>query len=185
MFELVSSVLSLSDYCKKLEFFDEKRENIYKVVNETPCPDSSVHYVTMNSKKQRISAALLQIKQNSEEISPAFHDILKFFTISIEQDQNEPEIPRRKPTYCRGINDITASKPACADCHALCSFTLEDILSPTHGIGQKDLLAELTAHKHPKTRRMTNDKLRTTSEAARELADHYIYSHKMNEPQLL
>jgi hypothetical protein len=73
-------------------FFDEKRENLYKVVDETPCPDSSVHYVTINSKKQRISATLLQIKDTT--------------------------------------------------------------------------------------------KLRNTSEAARELADHYIYSHKMNEPEL-
>ena len=50
-----------------------------------------------------------------------------------------------------------------------------------HGLGQRELLAELTIHRHPKTRKMANNKLRNTIETARELADHYIFAHNIKE----
>ena len=182
-FELVTSVLSNNDYCKKLDALNENKKNQYVVVNEEPLVEPNFHYVTLHSKKQRISAALLKIKENVGELSPSVAEIFKYFTVRVEQ--NEADANKPKPQYCRANIEATASKPACANCNAICLYTLEDILSPTHGIGQRDLLAELTAHKHPKTRKMPNSKLRITSEAARELADHYIFAHSMHEPEII
>ena len=139
-FELMTSVLSNNDHLKKLEHLNENKKNQYVVVNEVPVIESSVHFVTMHSKKQRISAALLQIKENIDEISPSFTEILNVFTTRIEQ--NEVVTNSLKPQYCRETTEATALKPACQSCTASCSYTLEDILSQTHGIGQKDLLAE-------------------------------------------
>ena len=70
------------------------------------------------------------------------------------------------------------------ECDSVCAFTLEDLLDPNHGIGQIDLKLELEKHHHPKTRKILN-KQRTTHEAARELADHYIYSHNYREFEIL
>lgn len=182
---MVTSVLSNNEYCKKLDSLNENKKNQYVVVAEEPLVEQNVHYVTMHSKKQRICAALLQIKEKFGNISPSVADIFKYFTARNEQDvaRNEKVTSaiKPKPQYCRGYDETTATKPACVNCSTLCSNTLEDILSPTHGIGQTDLLAELTAHKHPKTRKMANLKLRNTSEAARELADHYIFAHELHE----
>ena len=60
-------------------------------------------------------------------------------------------------------------------------YNYQTILSKTHGLGQRELLAELTIHGHPKTRKMANNKLRNTIETARELADHYIFAHNIKE----
>ena len=131
-FELVTSVLSNNTHFKKLEYVNESKKNQYVVVNEIPVIEPNVHYVTMHAKKQRISAALLQIKENIVEISPLFSDILNCFTTRIEQ--NEEVQIRAKPQYCRGTIEATASKPLCANCTSLCAYTLEDILSKTHGM---------------------------------------------------
>ena len=184
-FEVCSSILSINDHCKKLKISSEVKKNSYLVIEEVPCPDLSVHYFTINTKKQRICAALMQIKSNltneNDEID-TFQECLKYFTFSLEPEESN-QVVRQKPQYCRGIEEGTASKPACAECTAVCAFTIEDILSKKRGIGQKDVIEELQAHKHPSTRKMPNSKLRNTQEGARELADHYIYSHGLTEKE--
>ena len=88
---------------------------------------------------------------------------------------------RNKPPFCRAIEAASRTKPSCADCDAFCAFTIDDILSESHGISQNDIILELKAHKHPSCRKMLNGKQRNTREAARELADHYIFSHNIQE----
>lgn len=83
------------------------------------------------------------------------------------------------PKYCR-ITE-TAKKPQCVNCHAICNHTIESILDPVNPIGQSYIYAELSAHGHPKCR-VINNRQRKTREAARELADHYIYAHGHKEP---
>lgn len=62
---------------------------------------------------------------------------------------------------------------------------MEDILNLEHGLTQNDLNDELTNHHHPRSRKMPNGTMRKTQEAARELADHYIYVHNMKEPEYI
>jgi hypothetical protein len=60
-------------------------------------------------------------------------------------------------------------------------YSIADILGKKNGISQNDINEELA--NHPKSRKMPLGHLRRTQEAARELADHYIYVHNMKEPE--
>lgn len=182
-YELATSILSNSDYCKKMDIIkSEVKPNQYEVVRETPCESPNVHFMTLSLKKQRINAGLLSIKSNADfEISESFNKILNVFTVAIEE--NEDGKVRQKPQFCRGLYEISKKKPPCVDCTAICAFSIEDILSSNRGLTQAIINAELEAHKHPKSRKMENSHMRNTREAARELADHYIYSHNMQEKE--
>ena len=183
-FELVTSVLSYNENCKKLEVVNsETKHNTYSVVNETPCAEINVHYMTLQSKKQRIKAALLQIKavQTNEQIEMS-KELFDYFSLQVEP--HEENTARVKPQFCRSIEDGTMKKPACVECIAICAFSLEDILNEVHGIGQHDLVAELKAHKHPSSRNMTKTRQRNTRETARELADHYMFAHNLKELEI-
>ena len=182
-FERCSSILSINEHSKKLKKLTEVKKNMYTVVEEIPCPDLTVHYLNLNSKKQRISAALLQIKSslsNENNEIARFQECLNYFTFSLEPEEANL-IVRPKPQFCRGIEEGTATKPACVECTAICAFSIEDVLSKKRGICQKDINEELQAHKHPSSRKMPNLKLRNTQEAVRELADHYVFSHGLFE----
>jgi hypothetical protein len=140
------------------------------------------------SKKQRINAGLLQIKANNLENLDGLENLFDYFALNVQQGE-ENIIVRDKPAYCRDITQKTQKKPACVDCESVCSFTIEDILSKTNGIGQNDIYAELSAHFHPRSRLILiangASRQRSTQEAARELADHYIYSHNLTEPSII
>ena len=79
--------------------------------------------------------------------------------------------------------------PPCKHCTAPKAFyRIEDILHPNHGVTQTKLNTELSIHNHPKSRDINDAGVthkRKTHEAARELADHYIYAHNFNEPELI
>jgi hypothetical protein len=60
-------------------------------------------------------------------------------------------------------------------------YSIADILGKKNGISQNDINEELA--NHPKSRKMPLGHLHRTQEAARELADHYIYVHNMKEPE--
>ncbi len=66
------------------------------------------------------------------------------------------------------------------DCSAPCPYGMR--AHPNTGLTQIDLQEELSLLSHPKSR-MINAKHRNTYEAARELADHYIFAHNMKEPE--
>jgi hypothetical protein len=94
----------------------------------------------------------------------------------------EAVILKEKPRFCRGKVDSTPKKPPCVDCTVVCLYKIQDILDISNGIGQNDILAELVRHRHPSSRIMPNGTQRVTKDAARELADHYIYSHNKKDP---
>ena len=98
--------------------------------------------------------------------------------------------PKVLPNYCRPMPG-TVSKPACNSCEQICSYSMDQVLNPTRAIAQDDILEELHIHGHPMSRMMEskgigNKRLqRNVKEAARELADHYIYAHSQTEPFFL
>ena len=63
------------------------------------------------------------------------------------------------------------------------------ILHPTKSISQDDIIEELELHGHPTSRKIEDQngtkRNRTKTEAARELADHFIYAHNKIEPKFL
>jgi hypothetical protein len=84
-FQLATSVLSELDLVKIIpKSKSDKRSNELVIVKEIPLSDSSVHLNTILAKKQRINAALLQIKRNSEE-GNLFNDNLTFFHLILNQ----------------------------------------------------------------------------------------------------
>jgi hypothetical protein len=68
---------------------------------------------------------------------------------------------------------------------------MDQVLNPTKAIAQDDILEKLHLHGHPMSRMMESKGLgnkrtqRNVKEAARELADHYIYAHRQTEPFFL
>ena len=58
---------------------------------------------------------------------------------------------------------------------------LMTFLSESHGISQNDIVLEFKAHKHSSCRKMLKCKQLHTREAARELADHCIFSHNIQD----
>ena len=171
-FEIVSSILSNNDYCKQNGIKNLGKKRVaYIAAEEIKCTKSDVHYVNIHNKKNRVFAALAQIKNdNKDKITDVDFINQIEFGINIEQENEENEISlRTKPLFCRVELDKTKKKPACSECNSICSFTMEDLLDPQHGIGLEDLKLELVRHHHPKTRKMENGKNRNTQETSREL----------------
>ena len=184
-FDLMTSILSNNQYCKKIEIKTQGTKPIvYVVTDEIKCTKSDVHYVHIHGKKKRVYAALAQIKNENRDII-VDGDLINQIELGLDfEEQHEINI-RSRPLNCRDELDKTKKKPSCGDCVSICAFTMEDLLDPQYGIGLEDLKLELVSHHHPKTRKMPNSKNRSTLETARELADHYIYSHNNVEPDFL
>lgn len=181
-FKLATSILSNNDKWKNLEIISQaEKPNRYSVVEEKICSDPVVHFVNIHAKKQRVYAALLQIKTQLP-IETAQEEFFNFFTHSIANEQ--VNIEKIKPSYCRGINEAKMRKPACADCNQVCLYPIESVLSTRFGLTQNELLEELKRHHHPSSRKIGTH-FRTTKEAARELANHYIFAHNLTEPEFL
>ena len=182
-FELHSSILSHHDICKRIEIYKNSNKlNTYVVTEEIKCTHSNAHYANIHSKKQRICAAFTQLKNENKD-KAVEESFLNYCNLSVDEIENDTTI-RVKPKFCRDELEKTAKKLACVECDTVCAFTLEDLLDPSHGIGQIDIKLELEKHHHPKTRKIEN-RQRSTNEAARELADHYIYSHNKIEFEVL
>ena len=75
------------------------------------------------------------------------------------------------------LYQLVSDKKNCKSC---------DNLNPKCSLSQTDILKELSFHKHPRSRILkTADggkRQRNTTEAARELADHYKFAHDQQEP---
>ncbi len=151
------------------------------MTDEIKCASLNTHYSNIHSKKQRIVAAFKQL-QNENKNQILNHEFL-YLDLSPSEIENQITV-RIKPIFCRDELERTSKKPPCAECDTICAFSLEDILDPFHGIGQADIKIELEKHHHPKTRKIEN-KQRTTHEAAKELADHYIYAHNQKHFEVL
>ena len=142
--------------------------------------DNSIFEIPNNSKSD------LHInKNNNKSLTNEETNLLNFFTITLEPVEQDNSV-KQKPIYCRGELETSNTKKSCMECDTVCAYTMEDILSENRGIGQKDIIKELINHHHPSSRRILHtNKLRDTKQAARELADHYIYRHNYKEPQFL
>ena len=124
----------------------------------------------------------------SSEILDANHSkYLKYFTNEPFKDVNNDStqvIENEKAEYCHPLT-IT-DKKRCNDCENPCSYRIEDILSNKCPLTQTDILKELSFHNHPRSRVLVNldgsKRQRVTSEAARELADHYRFAHHKEMP---
>jgi hypothetical protein len=70
-----------------------------------------------------------------------------------------------------------------------CYFPIESILHPINHLSKNDIITELQNHGHPTCRVMDSTTSpiiqRSAQEAARELANHYIYVHNYSEPFFL
>lgn len=183
-FNLMTSVLSINDYLKNVDIKNVGKKIIaYVVADEIKCSQSEKHYAHIHAKKQRIYAALAQIKETHKDKIVDI-DFINKIELGLNLEENEISL-RQKPNFCRDELDKTKKKRSCCECDSLCAYTMEDLLDLNHGIGLEDLKLELDRHHHPKTRKMLSGKNRSTQETARELADHYIYSHNHLEPEFL
>ena len=100
------------------------------------------------------------------------------------------ELPRSLPPYCRG--EQIGNKAPCSTCEESCTLSIERLLK--YDYNQKTILEELKIHCHPTSREMINInehgqvdqqrpyRARNTRESARELAEHYGYSHNIRIP---
>ena len=78
------------------------------------------------------------------------------------------------------VNNCTIN---CARCLSIPFYTIEQLKTNNNGrrlIGQYKLIKELARHNHPKSRKMSSKKLRTTEEASNELLEHYRQAHNLD-----
>ena len=175
-FQLVSSILSHHDAVKNIEIIKSgTKQNTYTVADEIKCACLNTH-----SKKQRIVAAFKQLRnENKDKIINE-----EFLNLDLSPSEIDNTPVRIKPMFCREELDRTKKKNPCAECETLCAYSIEDLLDSNHGIGQADLKIELEKHHHPKTRKIEN-RQQTTHDAAKELANHYIFSHNQKAFEVL
>ncbi len=187
-FSLSSSILSNLNTTIKLTVltYDENIE--FRVINEAVDPViETTNLLNLHLKKHRITSGFRQIKNNyASNTEWPSENFMNYFVPVQKQLPVQTVVPY--PNYCRPLPG-TEKRPACSNCSQLCAFSMEAILHPIRSIGQVDLNMELQAHGHPTSRHIkTTDgrkRARLTHEAARELADHYKYFHRMEEPSFL
>lgn len=184
-FKLVTSVLSGDNHYLELRIRGNNEKTIsnekYVVIEEELLVEEDINLDYLKIKKSRINSALLKIRENlnSNEIDTN-NNFFDYFSLkAINQSTNNEE----KPKFC--TENRTKTKRPCSECNEICSFPLEMILHPKNPIRQADILEELRIHKHPSSRIMENGTARITSQAANELAEHYVYAHKMKMPNYI
>lgn len=111
-----------------------------------------------------------------------------FAFLRLNGNETNSEQLVNKSNYCRDRK--VGNKPACATCQSKCSLSIERLIRDEYN--QETILAELGNHHHAKYRdvpnvnRAANDtrmiRPRNKKEGARELAEHYAYSHKLKIP---
>jgi hypothetical protein len=97
------------------------------------------------------------------------------------------DIPSTSYQSDQVINSSSLAEPifcnsSCRNCTVSPLYSIEQ-LNTINGtrrlVGQLKLNDELSKHGHPKSRKMPNNKLRTTEQALLELLEHYKYFHKL------
>jgi hypothetical protein len=193
-YELFTSILSNESQLSKLKVKSMDVANntfVYEVLHEEKIKNYPTSLSILHLKKNRINSAFFKIKENClrtpsltnhVETNKNFYD---YFTFDRDLDNNNLANENRAlPIYCRGAPG-TLKKPPCKNCDSPCSYEMEKILRSTNAITQSDIVEELKAHGHPTSRIIDlgdEKKQRVTHQAARELADHYIYAHNKKEP---
>ena len=199
-FKLFSSVLSLSEHLIEMKIRKKKtiKNPTYEVIDEIKLSKIPQSLMNLHIKKHRITSAFSQIKEPMNLNSTANNNLdtgsiddrlVNVFSMNnnSDNDNDDEDIQKTMPGSCRPLPG-SLKKPACYNCRESCSFSMENTLHPTKSLTQNDILDELEIHRHPKSRIIkigSVSRQRVTFEAARELADHYIYAHKKKEPRFL
>lgn len=187
-FQILTTILSNQYQLMDIEFAKEyENSGQSSFVGEEPVVALPINVTNAFMKKYRINSAVNKIKSANEAANINTNtNLYQYFSVDCSKDMAENDVNNNNnlvvvPNTCR--DQATRTKPSCVNCAALCTFTLKSILHPRNPIGQVDILEELTNHNHPKSR-LINKKQRNTAQAARELADHYIFAHNRKEPKL-
>jgi hypothetical protein len=191
-FILVSSILSSENHFIEIEQTNEKKKDTYEVIPEERIQDEPTNLLNLYLKKHRINCALNKIKEKISNDPTSSHTInqninfYNYFSLEVDDNSNEviDNVQRTMQNTCRPLPG-SLKKPACINCKVTCNFSMENILHKIKGIAQNDILNELKLHGHPMSRIVkegNTTRQRVTHEAARELADHYIYAHNKKEP---
>ena len=186
-FKLASSILSNENNLIELKSAKSgiSTRKVFEVIPDlTPESSTESKYHNLRLKTERIKYALSKMNNNSPEDENNID--LNNISLSENFDLNQIKEEKQRPEYCRPLPG-TAKKPACSNCQQTCSLSIEGLLDPIHTIGQSDILNELQIHNHPRSRMITDQNgqqhQRITFEAARELADHYVYVHNKEWPE--
>jgi hypothetical protein len=192
-FKLVTSILSSENSFITLKIKSQSilHQN-YQVLQEEIYEDEPLNFGHLHNKKSRINSALAKIRfekaRNDQIVDTPFYN---FFSTRVKEIENIGDNIRVIPNNCRkplGPKSKSKKLP-CIQCSTLCSYEIEMILHPTKSISQDDIIEELYLHGHPPSRKIEDQngvkRNRTKVEAARELADHFIYAHNKTEPRFL
>jgi hypothetical protein len=123
-YNMTTSVLSNCVFYKLIQKNKiDQKPNDCVIIDETPLIDSSVHYGTILAKKQRINAALLQIKMGHTDFEnfEHFNELFNYFALSLEPEENDV-VAREKPLFCRGQLERTLTKSPCMECDTICAY---------------------------------------------------------------
>ena len=194
-YKLVTSVLSSENSFITLKIKSQKTlHKNFQVIPEEINETEIVNLGHLHNKKSRINSALAKIRVEKAKTSDTETPFYNYFSLvdSISNESNSNEnIERVLPDHCRPVasNGSKSKKTPCINCSKLCSYTIEMILHPTKSISQDDIIEELEIHGHPTSRKYEdengNKRNRTKYEAARELANHFIFAHNKTEPEFL
>ena len=189
-FKLVTSVLSSENSFITLTIKNQNTNyQNFQVIPEEVYEQEPVNLSHLHGKKNRICSALTKIKnaKNMQTETPFYN----FFSLNSSFQNETINNEKVLPFNCRDLpHSLSKSKKiACKNCKQLCSYKIEMILHPTKSISHDDILEELEIHGHPKSRKILdengNKRNRNKIEAARELADHFIFTHNQQEPEFL
>jgi hypothetical protein len=200
-FKLITSVLSddisfqFADQTilgkkSKIKLNDHKKE----FPNEITVPSVELNVELIKSKKKRIRSTILKNNAKKKKLENQDHEgdvelskYINFFTSAPKTDMHHclPETNViAKSDYCYPLS--ISDKKNCKSCDNPCLYSIHDILNPKCSLSQTDILKELSFHKHPRSRILKTaeggKRQRNTTEAARELADHYKFAHDQQEP---
>jgi hypothetical protein len=212
--KIVSSGLSSENkFIELIGFTTGADKNLeYSVQDERIIPAQDVKLQHLYLKKCRMQGFLAKVLENPLKTTTVINPAITTSTQSIPLSKtNIPSASftndvlinttssadtatinsNPKPKFCKEKD--TNSKSACIKCKQICSFPIEMILDPKNHLSQDDIRDELQLHGHPKSRVMDQQYINGKSkkigakshEQARELADHYIFSHNKKEPFFL
>ncbi|CAF0918964.1 unnamed protein product, partial [Brachionus calyciflorus] len=181
-FKLVTSIFSNDDHFIELKLRKNNKEVVsyseYTVIPETKISDVELNFLNMRVKQTRVNCALNKIRSNLEKNRREVNEIF-FDYFGLNDDEEDENGLKEMPVFCN--NKRTKKKSPCSECTEICSLSLEMILHPTNPVSQADIYEELMIHHHPSSRIIQeneNKRIRTTKEAAEELASHYMFAHK-------
>ena len=183
-FKLVSSILSGNNNLIDLTLISSvdagQTNDIYEIVKENMIREEKLKLHSIVLDQRRIRSAIVKVNSQGQRpfTSKQTNYDAFFGHVDEEEDEgNEQEL--LQPIFCR--DKSTANKKKCMECTAVCSLSIEGLLDKRNPTGQVAIVEELHLHGHPKSR-LIDGQQRVTTQAAKELVDHYVFVHKKKLP---